>query len=93
MGAYIDRNGNYYEGDKADYRDREATPEEIQNRLDSIAESAKQVAILASLADIDKQTIRAIREYLTGDEKTKVAALEYLNVHETNAKAERAKLK
>ena len=61
--------------------------------LAKISEDMERALILMNLEQIDKQAIRAIREYITGDDEAKAAAMAYLNIHETNAKAERAKLK
>jgi len=100
MGFYLDQNGNYYEGDKADWRDTEVTQRPdyryIWNKEwvlndELIAEENKTEA-LKKLENIDKESVRSIREYLTGDTATKTKALEYLTIHETKAQEERAKM-
>lgn len=95
--AWLDSQGNYYEGDRANLSDRG-----VPTRLSTIhifvdgewIEDAVQVAAIAAeaarkkLAEIDLSSIRSIREYIAA----KPDAPQYIKDYELQAISERDKV-
>lgn len=101
MGHYINLELGYYEGDKIDYRDTEVPQRpDAYHKWDGKAwvedvdaVKAKEVEdAKAKLVEIDLKSIRALREYITGDIKTKETAMILLVEREIEAQTERIKL-
>jgi hypothetical protein len=95
--AWLDSQGNYYEGDRANLSDRGVLtrPSAIHIFVDGEwVEDAVQVAAIAAeaakkkLAEIDLSSIRSIREYIAA----KPDAPQYIKDYELQAISERDKL-
>lgn len=99
--GFIDQQGRYYEGDRTDWRDTEV-PQRPDHTYkwdgkewvvdDVIVKAIEVEEAKAKLTEIDLKSIRAIREYITGDVKTKETAIIFLSERETEAQIERGKI-
>ena len=101
MGFYINQTGNYYEGDKADWRDKEVPQRPDHTYIwkddewvvdDVLLKQLNDEESKKKLIDNDLASIRAIREYIVGSSETKVKATEYLSICEDYAIQERTKM-
>jgi hypothetical protein len=95
--AWLDSQGNYYEGDRANLADRGVPQRPSPNHIwvdGAWVEDAQKLAEIASdeakkkLAEIDLASIRSIREYIAA----KPDAPQYVKDYEIQAVAEREKL-
>lgn len=96
MKYYKDINGNIYTGDKADYRDKELTAQELETYNADRAKQQAENEAKRKLNEIDRQSIRALRTCIVAilDGKTPdIADKTELTSKETEAKTERLKIK
>lgn len=97
MGFYLDNQGNYYEGDKADMG-HQSVPQRPDSKykfvdkewvLDqAVVDQEELEATKAKLAEIDLKSIRSIREWVAAQP----TAPQYVKDFEAEAVTERTKL-